>query len=135
MLCLAFAGTNSVYAQITKDGVKIRLFEKNDKGKSQEIKSSEISNILESGLICCMGVSELDRIELSGDESVTIKVREGFDEELGDVVFLIKNFPLNGKKATFKPLEGRDDMGWYTVFIMKGDKVILQFKYRYMSCT
>lgn len=124
-------------AQIVRDGIKIKVFTKfhkssTSKPKSIELKESELLD--ESGIICC-SPDEFDRIELSGNETVTVKVHEGFDEELGDVVFLIKDFPLYRTKATFKPLEGRDDMGWYTVFILKGDKILLQFKYRFMSCT
>lgn len=132
MLCLAFAGTNSVYAQMTKEGVKIRLFTKNDKGKSSEIK--DISSILdESGLMCCTGVSEFDRIELSGDATITIMVREYSTDE-GDIVYLNKGYSLD-KKAVFKPFEGREYFGRFTVYIMKEEVTLLQFEYEFLSCT
>jgi hypothetical protein len=138
MLCLAFAGSNSLNAQISKEGVKIRLFTKNDKGKSSEIK--DISSILgtgsrfESGLVCCTGVSEFDRIELSGNATITIMVRTGSASENGDIVFLNKEYSLD-KKAVFKPFEGREYFGRFTVYIMKEDATLLQFEYEFMSCT
>ena len=138
MLCLAFAGSNSVSAQMTKDGVKIRLFTKNDKGKSSEIK--DISSILgtgsrfESGLVCCTGVSEFDRIELSGNATITIMVRTGSASENGDIVFLNKEYSLD-KKAVFKPFEGRVNLERFTVYIMKDDVTLLQFEYELLSCT
>lgn len=133
MLCFAFAGTNCVYAQMTKEGVKIRLFTKNDKGKSSEIK--DISSILgESGLMCCTGVSEFDRIELSGDATITIMVRTGSASENGDIVFLNKEYSLD-KKAVFKPFEGREYFGRFTVYIMKEEVTLLQFEYEFLSCT
>ena len=138
MLCLAFAGSNSLNAQISKEGVKIRLFTKNDKGKSSEIK--DISSILgtgsrfESGLVCCTGVSEFDRIELSGNATITIMVRTGSASENGDIVFLNKEYSLD-KKAVFKPFEGREYFGRFTVYIMKDDVTLLQFEYEFLSCT
>ena len=132
MLCIAFAGTNSVCAQITKDGVKIRLFTKSDNGKSSEIK--DISSILgESGLMCCTGVSEFDRIELTGNASITIMVREYSTDE-GDIVYLNKGYSLD-KKAVFKPFEGREYFGRFTVYIMKEEVTLLQFEYEFLSCT
>ncbi len=123
---------------MTKDGVKIRLFTKNDKGKSSEIK--DISSILgsgsrfETGLICCTGVDEFDRIELTGNASITIMVREGSASENGDIVYLNKGYYLE-KKATFKPFEGRVNFGRFTIYIMKDDVTLLQFEYEFMSCT
>jgi len=137
MLCLAFAVSNSVSAQMTKDGVKIRLFTKNDKGKSSEIK--DISSILgtgsrfESGLICCTGVDAFDRIELTGNATITIMVREYSTDE-GDIVYLNKGYSLD-KKAVFKPFEGREYFGRFTVYIMKDDVKLLQFEYEFLSCT
>jgi len=138
MLCIAFAGTNSAYAQMTKEGVKIRLFTKNGKGKSSEIK--DISSILgtgsrfESGLVCCTGDSEFDRIELSGDATITIMVRYGSASENGDIVYLNKGYYLD-KKAIFKPFEGRVNLERFTVYIMKDDVTLLQFEYELLSCT
>ncbi len=136
LLCFAFAGSDTLQAQITKDGVKIRLFTKDYKGKSSEIKSAEIPRILESGLICCAGESTFDRIELTGNASITIIVRDGSASEnyLGEVVYLNKYYL--DKKAIFKLFEGREDMGSrFTVFIKSGDVILLQFEYEFLSCT
>ena len=138
ILCCAFVCSNSVHAQMTKDGVKIRIFTKNVKGKSSEVK--DISSILgsgsrfETGLICCTGESEFDRIELTGNASITIIVREGSASENGDIIYLNKGYYLE-KKATFKPFEGREGFGRFTVYIMKDDVTLLQFEYEFMSCT
>ena len=138
ILCCAFVCSNSVHAQMTKDGVKIRIFTKNDKGKSSEIK--DISSILgtgsryESGLVCCTGVSEFDRIELSGDATITIMVRTESASENGDIVYLNKGYSLD-KKAVFKPFEGREYFGRFTVYIMKDDVTLLQFEYEFRDCT
>lgn len=133
ILCCAFVCSNSVYAQMTKDGVKIRLFTKNDKGKSSEIK--DISSILESGLTCCTGLEEFDRIEVSGNNaSISIMVKDLSASEEGDIVYLNKGYYLE-KKATFKPFEGRVNFGRFTIYIMKDDVTLLQFEYEFMSCT
>lgn len=134
MLCLAFAGSTSLNAQMTKEGVKIRLFTKNDKGKSSEIK--DISSILESGLMCCTGDCEFDRIELSGKGLVSIIIRDGFSSDeggVGGIVYENKDYNLN-KKAIFKPFEQMGH-GRFTVYIMKDDITLLQFEYELLSCT
>ena len=134
MLCLAFAGTTSLNAQISKEGVKIRLFTKNDKGKSSEIK--DISSILESGLTCCTGDCEFDRIELSGKGLVSIIIRDGFSSDeggVGGIVYENKDYNLN-KKAIFKPFEQMGH-GRFTVYIMKEEVTLLQFEYEFLSCT
>jgi hypothetical protein len=135
LLCLAFAGSNTSYAQITKEGIKIKLFTKNDKGKSQEIK--DISSILdESGLMCCTGDCEFDRIELSGKGLVSIIIRDGFSSDeggVGGIVYENKDYNLN-KKAIFKPFEQMGH-GRFTVYIMKDDMTLLQFEYELLSCT
>jgi hypothetical protein len=139
ILCFAFIHAYTAQGQITKEGIKIRLFTKNDKGKSSEIK--DISSILgsgsryESGLICCAGVDgKFDRIELYGNETITVMVREGSASENGDIVYLNKGYYLD-KKAIFKPFEGREEFSRWTIYIMKEDKVILQFEYEFLSCT
>jgi hypothetical protein len=134
LLCFAFAGSDTLQAQITKDGVKIRLFTKDYKGKSREIK--DISRIIESGLYCCAGDETFDRIELTGNASITIIVRDGSASEnyLGEVVYLNKYYL--DKKAIFKLFEGREYMGSrFTVFIKSGDVILLQFEYEFLSCT
>ena len=139
ILCCAFVCSNSVHAQMTKDGVKIRIFTKNDKGKSSVIK--DISSILESGsryesgLICCAGVDgKFDRIELSGSETITVMVRQGATSENGDIIYLNKGYYLD-KKAIFKPFDGHEYFGRFTIYIMKEDVTLLQFEYEYLSCT
>jgi hypothetical protein len=133
ILCCAFVCSNSVHAQMTKDGVKIRIFTKNVKGKSSEIK--DISSILESGLTCCTGLEEFDRIEVSGNNaSISIMVKDLSASEEGDIVYLNKGYYLE-KKATFKPFEGREGFGRFTVYIMKDDVTLLQFEYEFLSCT
>jgi hypothetical protein len=122
-------------AQIVRDGIKIRVFSKTDKGKSFEKQESDL--LSESGMMCCFGVSQFDRIELAGSATVTVMVRDGSASENGDIVYLNKGYSLE-KKATFKPFEGRDEFDGghrWTVYIMKDDKVILQFEYEYLSCT
>ena len=136
ILCCAFVCSNSVHAQMTKDGVKIRLFTKNVKGKSSEVK--DISSILESRFICCSGLEEFDRIELSGNASITIKVRDhnNYSEatQEGEIVYLNKDYAL-GKKAIFKPFDGREGFGEFTVYIIKNDVTLLQFEYEFRDCT
>lgn len=133
ILCCAFVCSNSVHAQMTKDGVKIRIFTKNVKGKSSEIK--DISSILESRFICCSGLEEFDRIEVSGNNaSISIMVKDLSASEEGDIVYLNKGYYLE-KKATFKPFEGREGFGRFTVYIMKDDVTLLQFEYEFLSCT
>lgn len=141
MLCCAFVCSNSVHAQMTKDGVKIRIFTKNNKGKSSEIK--DISSILgsgsryESGLICCTGVCIFDRIELSGKGLISIIVRDGFSSDeggAGEIVYENKEYNLN-KKTKFKPFEGREYFGRFTIYIMKENMTLLQFEYEFLSCT
>lgn len=129
-LCFAFACANTSYAQMTKEGVKIRIFEKNAKGKSSEIK--DISSILESGLRCCKGLNSFDRIELTGNATITIMVRE-YSNDKGDIVYLNKGYSLD-KKAVFKPLEGREDFGHFTVYIMKEDVTLFRFEYEVFGC-
>ena len=119
-------------AQIVRDGIKIKVFSKVDKGKSLEWKESELLN--EGGMMCCSGDSQFDRIELSGNATVSIMVREGSASENGDIIYLNKNVYLD-KKAVFKPFESRVDVGRWTISIMKEDKVILQFEYEFLSCT
>jgi hypothetical protein len=119
-------------AQIVRDGIKIKVFSKVDKGKSLEWKESELLN--EGGMMCCSGDSQFDRIELSGNATVTIIVREGFASQNGDVVYQKKGYSLK-KKATFKPFEEIGGLGNWTISIMKDDKVILQFEYEFLSCT
>jgi hypothetical protein len=119
-------------AQIVRDGIKIKVFSKVDKGKSLEWKESELLN--EGGMICCTGDSQFDRIELSGNAAITVMVREGSVSENGDIVYLNKGYYLD-KKAVFKPFEGRENFGNWTISIMKEDKVILQFEYEFLSCT
>ena len=122
-------------AQIVRDGIKIKVFSKTDKGKSFEEKESDLLG--EFGMSCCFGVSQFDRIELAGSATVTVMVRDGSASENGDIVYLNKGYSLE-KKATFKPFEGRQEFGAggrWTVYIMKEDKVILQFEYEYLSCT
>ena len=134
MLCLAIAGSNTSFAQITKEGIKIRLFEKNDKGKSKEIK--DISSILESGLMCCSGDCEFDRIELGGKGLISIIIRDGFTSDeggVGEIVYENKDYNLS-KKAIFKPFEQMGH-GRFTVYIMKDDMTLLQFEYELLSCT
>ena len=126
ILCCAFVCSNSVHAQMTK----------NDKGKSSEIK--DISSILGSRFICCSGLEEFDRIELSGNASITIKVRDhnNYSEatQEGEIVYLNKGYSLD-KKAVFKPFDGREGFGEFTVYIIKNDITLLQFEYEYLSCT
>jgi hypothetical protein len=114
------------------NGIKIKVFSKTAKGKSNEWKESEL--LRESGIMCCTGGSRFDRIELSGNETVTIMVREGSSSDNGDIVYLNKGYYLD-KKAVFKPFEGREDFNRWTISIMKEDKVILQFEYEFLSCT
>jgi hypothetical protein len=122
-------------AQIVRDGIKIKVFSKTDKGKSFEEKESDL--LSESGMMGCFGAYQFDRIELTGSATVTVMVRESSESENGDIVYLNKGYSLD-KKATFKPFEGRQEFGAggrWTVYIMKEDKVILQFEYEYLSCT
>jgi hypothetical protein len=93
-------------AQIVRDGIKIKVFSKSDKGKSFEEKESDL--LSESGMSCCFGVSQFDRIELTGSATVTVMVRDGAALENGDIVYLNKGYVLD-KKAVFKPFEGRQD--------------------------
>lgn len=136
ILCFAFIHAYTAQGQITKEGIKIRLFTKNDKGKSSEIK--DISSILGSRLICCSGLEEFDRIELSGNASITIKVRDhnnyGEASQEGEIVYLNKDYAL-GKKAIFKPFDGREGFGEFTVYIIKNDITLLQFEYEFRDCT
>ena len=80
-------------AQIVRDGIKIKVFSKVDKGKSLEWKESELLN--EGGMMCCSGDSQFDRIELSGNATVSIMVREGSASENGDIIYLNKNVYLS----------------------------------------
>ena len=57
MLCLAFVGTNSVSAQMTKEGVKIRLFEKTIKERVQRLKIYQVS--LNQGLFVAQDLKNL----------------------------------------------------------------------------
>jgi hypothetical protein len=144
MLCLAFAGSNTSYAQITKEGVKIRLFTLNAKGKSQEMKTAEIQSWLESSTTICTGDDgTFDQISLSGNATITIVVREGWSSDNaqeglpsanGQIVYLKENYSLNGKKASFKPFE-QLGLGRWTVYIKKDDITLLQCEYELLSCT
>jgi hypothetical protein len=119
-------------AQIVRDGIKIRVFIKSERGKSESIESEVLGD---SPITCCTGVDgKFDRIELSGNATVTIIVREGFASQNGDVVYQKKGYSLK-KKATFKPFEEIGGLGNWTISIMKEDKVILQFEYEFLSCT
>jgi hypothetical protein len=119
-------------AQIVRDGIQIKVFTKWGKGKSVEEKESRL--LSESGMMCCTGRDVFDRIELSGNATVTVMVREGSASENGDIVYLNKGYYLD-KKAIFKPFEGREDFSRWTIYIMKEDKVILKFEYEFLSCT
>ena len=61
-------------------------------------------------------------------------VRTESASENGDIVYLNKGYSLD-KKAVFKPFEGREYFGRFTVYIMKDDVTLLQFEYEFMSCT
>ena len=120
-------------AQIVRDGIKIKVFFKSEKGKSVESKESEL--LRDGPLTCCAGVDgKFDRIELSGNASITVMVREGSASENRDMIYLNRGYYLD-KKAVFKPFEGRENFGIWTISIMKEDKVILQFEYEFLSCT
>jgi hypothetical protein len=119
-------------AQIVRDGIKIKVFSKTDKGKSLEWKESKLLD--EGGMMCCSGDSQFDRIEIAGNAAISIMVREGSASENGDIIYLNKNLYLD-KKSVFKPFESRVDVGRWTISIMKEDKVILQFEYEFLSCT
>ena len=119
-------------AQIVRDGIKIRVFIKSERGKSESIESEVLGD---SPITCCTGVDgKFDRIELSGNASITVMVREGSASENRDMIYLNRGYYLD-KKAVFKPFEGRENFGIWTISIMKEDKVILQFEYEFLSCT
>ena len=127
MLCLAFAGTNSAYAQMTKEGLKIRLFVNNDKGKSVEYK---IDNTTTEATLCSGEHDSFDRIEISGKKAtITVVVRNN----IGDIVYMNKGYYLENK-ATFKPFEGHN-MEDGSITILKDDKPIAEFSLRIISCT
>lgn len=120
-------------AQIVRDGIKIKVFFKSEKGKSVESKESEL--LRDGPLTCCAGVDgKFDRIELSGNETITVMVREGSISENGDIIYLNKGYYLD-KKAVFKPFEGRENFGIWTISIMKDDVTLLQFEYEFRDCT
>ena len=52
----------------------------------------------------------------------------------GEIVYLNKGYSLD-KKAVFKPFDGREGFGEFTVYIIKNDITLLQFEYEYLSCT
>jgi hypothetical protein len=120
------------HAQIVRDGIKIKVFIKSERGKSESIESEVLGD---SPITCCTGVDgKFDRIELSGNASITVMVREGSASENRDMIYLNRGYYLD-KKAVFKPFEGRENFGIWTISIMKEDKVILQFEYEFLSCT
>jgi len=127
MLCLAFAGSNSVSAQMTKEGLKIRLFVNNDKGKSVEYK---IDNTTTMATLCSGEHDSFDRIEISGKKAtITVVVRNN----IGDIVYMNKGYYLENK-ATFRPFEGHNVEDG-SITILKDDKAIAEFSLRIISCT
>ena len=127
MLCIAFAGTTSLNAQISKEGLKIKLFVDNDKGKSVEYK---IDNTTTEVTLCSGVHDSFDRIEISGKKAtITVVVRNN----IGDIVYMNKGYYLENK-ATFKPFEGHN-MEDGSITILKDDKPIAEFSLRIISCT
>ena len=128
ILCFAFIHAYTAQGQITKEGIKIRLFTKNDKGKGGEYKIDNTT----SKIYLCYGTYDLfDRIEISGkNATISVVIRDGS----GDVIYMNKGYNL-GTKATFKPFEGHDDLEEGTITILKDDKEIVHIEFEKLSCT
>ena len=126
-LCFACVYLNPLHAQITVGGVKIKVFTKH-KGQTPSEAYFMVGDALPK-VICCENIPEtLDRIEIYANTNITIKVRE-HDE----IIYLNKEYSVE-KKAIFKPFEGRNRQGNFTVSIMENEKIILEFEYESRNC-